>query len=198
MNIFIAIITLCLAALSYGLYFRDVFRGHTRPHGVTWAIWAGLNGFIFVQQLVNGAGPGAWVTGIAAIANLCIFILSFRYGERNITRFDWLCLGLVGVAFSYWVFTADITGTIISAVVIFILGLLPTIRKSYRHASEETATTFALNGIKFLLAFFALDVVSFVTGVYPLTLFVANLGFAVYLVFLRKFVKQTKRTKRRA
>lgn len=196
MNIFIAILTLCLAFVSYGFYFRDIFRGVTRPHGVTWAVWAGLNSFIFIQQLTHGAGPGAWVTGIAAIANLCIFVLSFKYGERNVTKFDWLCLGLVAVAFSYWFFTADLTGTIVSAVVIFILGFLPTIRKSFRHASEETALTFGLNGIKFLLAFFALDVVSIVTGVYPLMLFVANLGFALYLLFLRKFVKQTKRIKR--
>lgn len=197
MNILIAVLTLCIAVVSYGLYFKDVFRGLTKPHGVTWAIWSGLNGFIFVQQLINGAGPGAWVTGLAAIANLCIFFLSFHYGERNVTKFDWLCLGLVGVAFSYWIFTADITGTIISAIVIFILGLLPTIRKSFRRASEETATTFALNGVKFLLAFFALDAVTFVTGVYPLTLFVANLGFALYLVFLRKFVPQANSKKRR-
>jgi len=193
MNIAIAILTLCIAAVSYGLYFHDMFKGKTKPHSVTWLIWAGLNGFIFSQQLLNGAGPGAWVTGAAALANAAIFALSFKYGEKKISMFDWLCIGLVVVVFGVWLGTADSELTILAAISIFMLGLLPTVIKAHKKPSEETALTFLLNGIKFLLAFYALETVTFVTAAYPLSLFVANTLLGIYLLKVRAHRKHKAR-----
>jgi hypothetical protein len=193
----IAVLTLLIALMSYGIYIRDVLAKKTRPHGMTWMIWGVLNAFIFYEQIIHGAGPGAWVTGLAAVANFVIFILSFRYGEKNITLFDWICLLLVGVAFSVWLSSADAVLVVIMAIAVFIIGLLPTVRKVYVGKSNETIITFFLNSLKFFLAVFALQTLSIVTVVYPLTLFVVNLLFALYLVYeWRKKQPLRKRRKR--
>lgn len=185
MSELIGIVALLLAVVSYGLYIRNTLTGHTRPHAVTWLIWATLNGFVFSEQLIGGAGPGAWVTGGAAAANIVIFILALRFGERSIARLDWLCIALVGVMLTFWFQIDDPTISVVLAVIISALGLLPTIIKSTRNAHEETALTFALNGIKFLLSLTALTTVTVATALYPLALFVMNTGFAIYLIVAR-------------
>lgn len=186
MNEIIGVLALGISAVSYGLYIANTLRGHTRPHAITWLIWAALNSLVFMTQVTNGAGPGAWVTGSAALANMVIFILSLRFGERSINRLDWVTLILVTLLLGLWVQVSDPTAAIVLAVVISALGLLPTILKASRNAHEETALTFALNGTKFLLAMTALSTVTVVTALYPLSLFVMNMGFALYLVVARR------------
>lgn len=196
MAIVIGFITILISIISYSLYIKDTLKGKTKPHGMTWLIWAFLNGFIFFQQMTHDAGPGSWVTASAAVACLTIFILSFRYGEKNITHLDWLCLVLVTAMFGYWFANPDPIIAVLLAVIVFLLGLLPTIRKSYRRAAEETIATYALNGVKFFIALFALSTIDVVTVAYPLTLFVVNISFAGYLLYSRKYVKQTKRKRK--
>ncbi len=194
-SITLAIITLLIGLISYGIYIRDVLLSKTRPHGMTWVIWGVLNSFIFYQQIMNGAGPGAWVTGMAAVANFIIFTLSFKYGEKNVTLFDWICLLLVGIAFSVWLSNPDPNLAVLMAIAIFIIGLLPTVRKVFLGKSNETIITFFLNSSKFLIAVFALQSFSIVTAAYPLTLFIVNLLFALYLVYEWKKRKVVKRRK---
>lgn len=198
----IGIISVLLAVVSYGLYIFNTVKGRTRPHAMTWLIWGGLNGFVFFEQVAAGAGAGAWVTGGAAIANAFIFLLALHYGERNITRFDWFVLGLVGLLLLIWARIQDPTLSVLLAVTIFLAGFIPTLVKASKNAFEETALTYALNGTKFFLSFLALSTVTVVTAVYPLTLFVVNVGFAVYLVLARRRMparlrRKAERAKRR-
>ena len=178
----LGLITIGIAFFSYGFYLSDVFHGKTKPHGLSWLIWGILNTLIWYQQMTHGAGPGAWVTGVAAIANFVIFLTAFKYGERNITKLDWLCGGFALVAIAAWAVSPNGTISTTLACVVFILGLIPTFRKSLVNAHEETAITFALNSLKFLVALFALQAVTFTTAAYPLVLFLANGFFAIFLI----------------
>jgi len=196
MSDIIGVVSLLIAVISYGAYIRNIFRDKTKPHAITWLVWSILNTLVFFEQMESGAGPGAWVTGVAGLANLAIFVLALRYGERNITRFDWLCLGLVAVMLAFWSTISDPTLIVVIAVSIYLAGLFPTIRKVSKKANEETALTYGLNGFKFLLAFFALQSVTIATALYPLTLFIVNGSFVVYLLWARQQQGKTKRRKR--
>ncbi len=182
----IGLVSLGIAIISYTIYITHTVRGSTKPHAITWLIWALLNGFVFSEQLAAGAGPGAWVTGAASIANVAIAGLALFKGERTITHLDWLCLALTSVLLFSWQTIEDPSIAVVLAVIIFMIGFVPTLRKSVTRAHEETATTFALNGIKFLLAIAALSTLSVATVLYPLVLGIANLGFALYLIFMRR------------
>lgn len=186
MNDVIGLISLAIAVVSYGIYIRNTLSGHTKPHAVTWLIWSLLNGFVYLEQSLNGAGPGAWVTCGAAIANFVIFLLALRQGERHVTRFDWVCLALVLGLLVSWSNITDPNLAVLLAIVIFITGFIPTLRKASKNAHEETALTFGLNGLKFFLALLALEVVTITTALYPLTLFVVNSAFALYLLIARR------------
>jgi len=192
----IGIASLFIAALSYGAYVFNIYRGKTKPHAITWLVWSILNTLVFFEQFESGAGAGAWVTGAAGIANFIIFVLALRYGERNITRFDWLCLGLVATMLIFWSQVSDPLLVVVIAISIYLAGLFPTIRKASQKAHEETALTYGLNGFKFLLAFFALQTVTVVTALYPLTLFIVNTLFTLYLLKARQQQVRVKRKRR--
>lgn len=199
MMIWVGLLSVLLAVISYSIYFRDIFRRKTKPHGVTWLVWAVLNGCIFLQQLTHDAGAGAWVTGVAALGSIVIFLLSFRYGERNVTRLDWFCLVIAAIVMGLWLQGINDTLTVILACTVFIIGFIPTLRKSYTNPYEETITTFGLNSTKFFLALFALNSVTLVTGLYPVVLSSINAYFVVFLIIRRKIVgRQRTKVKRRA
>jgi len=185
MTTWLGLLTVLIAILSYSFYFRDMFKGKTKPHTLTWLIWGLLNTFIFMQQLTHGAGPGAWVTAVAGFANLLIFVFSFKYGERRITIIDWICLIGAAILLVLWLQTSDATLSVMLASLIFVVGFIPTIRKAWSKAHEETAITFALNSLKFFIALFALGSVSIVTAFYPAVLFVLNGAFAIFLIVKR-------------
>jgi hypothetical protein len=186
MNLLLGILSLVIAIISYSIYFKDMFRGRTKPHGFTWLIWAALNGLIFYQQLTHDAGPGAWVTGFAAIVDGIVFVSSLKYGSRNVSYFDWMCLLLAGIAILVWVYSVDSALSVILASSTFAIGFIPTVRKSFARPGEETAITFGLNGIKFLIALLALTTISITTALYPFVLFVLNISFAIFLLIHRK------------
>lgn len=197
--IWLGIVSVILAIISYSLYFRDTFTGRTKPHTITWLVWAALNTFIFIQQLTHDAGPGAWVTGVAAVANLIIFILSFTHGVRTINRLDWFCLIVSIIIMALWLQNGNDELTVVLASAIFVVGFIPTFRKAYTQPHQETITTFALNSLKFFLAVFALNSLTVVTGFYPLVLAITNGAFVVYLLVRRKKVHhRTRKLKRRA
>ncbi|TAL14642.1 hypothetical protein EPN95_02250 [Patescibacteria group bacterium] len=181
MSAFLGYLTILIAIVSYSFYIHDVFGHKTKPHGFTWFTWALLNTFIFYEQVIHGGGPGAWVTGVAAIANTVIFFLAFKYGERNITKLDWFCLVTALFALGIWWINSDAVLSVILACAVFVIGFIPTFRKSLHRAHEETAITFALNSLKFLIALFALNAFTLTTALYPLVLFVVNGFFAIFL-----------------
>ena len=69
--------------------------------------------------------------------------------------------------------------------VIDALGFVPTFRKSYSRPFEETAVTYAISGLKFVVAILALENLSLVTWLYPASLVLMN-GLFVGMVLTRR------------
>lgn len=182
----IGIITLIIAVISYGFYFKDIFRLRTKPHAITWLVWALLNGMTFLTQRSNGAGAGGWVTGFAAFASFFIFITSIYYGEKNITKLDWFCLAAALVVLCLWYRQGSSVLAVALAALTFIIGFIPTVRKSIHKPHQETSITFFLNGFKFLLAITALDTISLATALYPSVIVAMNFGFVSLLIIRRR------------
>jgi len=197
MHVLLGVVTILIAVVSYSLYFRDVLAGKTKPHAFTWLIWSSLNLLVFYTQLTNNGGPGAWVTGAAAVANGIIFLLALRYGERNIAWLDWLCLAAALLSLAVWLVYPDGEASILLASAVFVIGFIPTFRKSIHRAHEETAITFALNSVKFFIALFALTSISITTAVYPFLLFLVNGFFAGFLLSRQHSAAHNKKGGRR-
>ncbi|HJQ08169.1 MAG TPA: hypothetical protein VJ836_01655 [Candidatus Saccharimonadales bacterium] len=175
-----------LALYSYIPYFRDIFAGKTKPHAFSWLVWFLLTAIAFVAQVNDNAGAGAWVTGFTALIALFIFMAAITRGEKNITRSDWLCLVGAFLSMGLWTITNSPFTAVILITIIDALGFAPTFRKAFYKPQEETAITFALSAIKFVIAIAALTNYTIVTVLYPASLVVMNGLFVAMLMLRRK------------
>src|ERR1700722_1412247 len=89
--------SLLIAIVGYVPYVKNILKGNTKPHALSWLVWAVLSAIAFAVQLTHNAGAGAWLMGFTALVTFTIFLLSLRYGERNILIVDWLSLVFAGI-----------------------------------------------------------------------------------------------------
>lgn len=182
----LGLLAVIIGFIGYVPYFRTIFNGKTKPHAFTWLVWGVLTGIAFVGQVVGEGGAGAWVTGFTALVSFTIFALALVKGKKDFPKADWLCLGGCILALALWAFTNDPLSAIILITVIDALAFAPTFRKSHSKPYSEPAFTYALSGLKFLIALFALQELSLVTVLYPASLVIMNGAFVILLLVQRK------------
>lgn len=187
---FLGVLAIVIGLIGYVPYFRSIFNGKTKPHAFTWLVWGILTAIAFGGQIVGKGGSGAWVTGVTAFISFTIFVLALVKGKKDFPLADWLCLGGCMIGLALWAITGDPLGAIILITVIDMLAFAPTFRKSYSKPYSEVAFTYALSGIKFLVALFALQQLSAVTVLYPASLVLTNGAFVTLLVIRRAQLRE--------
>jgi hypothetical protein len=185
-KIIVALIAATLEVVANFPYIRDILAKKTKPHFFTWLIWTLLTWISFFILVSEGAGVGAWVTGVTAVTCLAILVLSFFFGERKITISDWVCLMLALFALVLWKNANDVFLAMIIIVTVDTLGFIPTFRKSFSKPYEETLSTYLLVIGKHILTLLALQMYTPTTILYPSILFLTNFLFAIMLVIRRK------------
>lgn len=178
-------IAVIIAVISYIPYFRDIFAGKTKPHAFTWLVWAILNGIAFAGQVHDNGGAGAWAVGFTTLATFSIFLIALVKGEKDIRRFDWLCLIGAMLSLIPWIITSEPLISVILITIIDVFGFMPTVRKSIRKPHQETLTTYALSTLKYGLVVAALQSYTLVTVLFPLSIAILN-GLFVLLLLIRR------------
>lgn len=170
----IATIAAILAVIGNVPYLVDVVRGRVKPHAYTWFVWTIVSATVFFGQLMKGAGVGAIPTAAAEIFTLIIFLLSLKYGFKDIKRIDtvFLVLALAGVV--PWVLTQDPTISVAIAVAIDVIAFIPTLRKTWTEPRTESPTLFAVNVVRHILALFALEAYNIATMLHSIAMIVTN------------------------
>jgi hypothetical protein len=185
-KVILSSLAVLIALISYIPYFRNIFLGRTKPHAFSWLVWSVLTGIAFAAQVVEKGGAGAWVTGFTAVACFTIFVFALFRGKRRFPLFDWLCLLAAFAGIALWVYTDNPAIAVVIVTLTDALAFAPTFRKGYQKPFEETASTFALSSLKFLIALFALESYSLATWLYPASLVLMNGAFVVMLLIRRK------------
>lgn len=188
-KIILGILAVMTGIFAYIAYFRNIFSGRTKPHAFSWLVWGILTAIAFFAQISGGAGPGAWVTGTTILICLAIFFVALFKGEKDFPFADWLCLAGAAAALLAWFLTKNPTLSVILIVITDALAFIPTYRKGFFKPYEETATSFALNGLKFVFAIPALNSINIITALYPAYLILANWIFVGMLLFRRNAIK---------
>lgn len=171
--------------IQYAVYIKDVLGGKTRPHAFSWFVWGLPCGVIFVAQFLSGGGAGTWATAMTAVLCTMIFVLSLFYGEKNITKLDWISLFVALFSILLWIIVKDPLGSVILITIIDVVGFAPTIRKSIQKPNEETLNTYVFGGLKWILALFAMSNFSLAIWLYPVAMVAANWSFVGMLVVRR-------------
>ena len=126
-----------------------------------------------------------YVTLSAGIIGGIITIFAFRNKEKDITRFDWICLALASVSLVMWLFAKQPVLSMLLVITTEVISFIPTIRKSWRAPYTETLSSYITNFFRFIIALLALNKYTFVAVGYPATWLFLNGSFALLLVYRR-------------
>ena len=183
----IVIVACILAFIGNVPYLLDVLKKKVQPHPYTWFVWTLVSGIVFFGQVVKGAGIGAVPTFVAEIFTLIIFLLSLKYGFKNIQKVDtyFFMFALLGII--PWILTKDPTISVIVAVSIDIIAFVPTLRKTWKYPSTETRLLYGMNVLRHVLTLFSLQTYNIATTLHSVTMIMSNTLMVYFLSRKNKY-----------
>ena len=175
-----------LGLLSFVFYFRDIFRGITKPHIFTWIVWTLLTGLTSLIQFSEGGGAGAWVAGVESLSCLGVAVLAYSRGEKDITLTDWICFGGALLAIGVWLLADQPLTAVLLVISADALGFAPTFRKSYNKPHEETVSMYTLSASHWIFSIIALQALTLTTVLYPAVISLLDITLVATLLLRRK------------
>lgn len=190
-KLILGVIAAVLAFVVHIPYIWGICHGKITTHLFTWVIWTLMTSIVLAAQIVSGAGPGAWSTAAVLVPCIIITILSLRYGEKNITRADWVMFLGGLAAIPVWRLTDDPLGAVVIVCCIDALAFGPTFRKSWIRPETENHHLYAINAGRHVIATAAIAQYSVVTALYPVMLVGMNALMWGMLMYRRRVARST-------
>jgi hypothetical protein len=168
------IISTLLAVLAYPPYFRDIISRKTQPHAYSWLIWTITQGTATFALLYGGGGWGALGLVVGTFFVFMVFLLSLKYGTRNITFSDGVILGLAFLAVLVWWQLHQPLLAVLMVTAIDAFGFIPSLRKTFEEPWSETLWTWVVFVLSNVLGIIALQQYNFFTLTYISMLTIGN------------------------
>ncbi|MBI2780095.1 MAG: hypothetical protein HYX62_10005 [Gammaproteobacteria bacterium] len=180
-------IAIALTFVAFFPYIRSIMQGKIKPHVFSWIIWGSTTFIVFLAQLEDNGGAGAWPIGVSGIITIYVAIISFvKRSDITITKTDWMFFLAAMVSLPFWYFTSDPLWAVIILTSVDVFGFGPTIRKAYSFPFEEQLTFFALFMIRNLIAIMALENYSITTVLFPAVIASACLFLILMVTYRRR------------
>ena len=192
----LGLIAVGLALACYAPIFWGIFYGTVKPHLYTYLIWSILTVIAFLASWFYGGGAGSWSLGVSALLVMGVFILSFRYGTKDVTKSDTAYTVGALITIIPWVLTKDATLSIILLTIIEIFSFVPTLRKTWNDPYSEPFSSWSLNTVRHAVSIMALGAFSIVTVLYPAALVVLNALLAGEILLRRSQKAQANKAPR--
>ena len=181
-----AILASVLGAIFFIPYIRNIFARKTEPHIYSWLIWSILQMVGTIIMFRGGARLGVLWLFIESLSCFFVFLLSFKYGTKNITKFDTICLFGALIAIFIYVFLHNPLLSIITISLIDFVGFLPTFRKSYEEPQTETASVYIASAFSYIFGILALSSYTLTTTFYLTSLMITNATCWLIIVLRRR------------
>ena len=171
---------------SFYPYVRDIRNGTIKPHVFSWFIWSITTLIVFLAQLADGGGWGAWPIGLSGVITVGVTLLAWqRYCLFNVTRWDWGFLVSAGVALILWALTDNPLWAAVIMTTVDVLGFAPTLRQAYHHPHQEQVGFYLWFVIRNILVCLALENLTITTLVFPVATGIAS-GLLVAVILYRR------------
>jgi hypothetical protein len=182
----LGLLSVALAVLAAVIYIAQTLRGEVRPHPLSWFLFGILSLTGYLVQRDEGARQGSWTLLAMTIICFTFVAASVARGERSFSRQEWAFVAAAGAVFVLYMFTRDANVAAGLTTAIDALGYGPTFVRGWSRPWKDSATSFALNGVKFVPSLMAMDPISFATSSYPATLLVLNMAVTIMLLWRRR------------
>lgn len=161
-------IAIALTLFAFLPYIRSIQTGKTRPHVFSWIIWGSVTFVVFLAQLADHGGAGAWPIGVSGLITIYVAFLAYsKKSDSSITHSDWLFLIAAMTSLPLWYFTSDPLSAVVILTTVDLAGFGPTFRKAYAFPFEEKLLFFALIALRNAIAILALQNYSATTVLFP-------------------------------
>ena len=149
-------------------YIRSIRNGRTRPHAISWIIWTLGTFVVFVAQIADGAGAGAWPVGVSGLLTAYVAVLAYsRRTDTSTTRTDWVFLALAAIALPAWLLTSSPLLAVALLTGVELAGFGPTFRFAFTHPYDERVGFYSLGAVRNVLTVAALEHYSLTTALFP-------------------------------
>lgn len=191
MNEIFSSFSILLTLYAYLPYAYSIHQGHTKPHVFSWLIWGITTFIVFLAQLDDNGGVGAWPLGLSGIITIYIAILAYsKKGDYSITTLDWWFLITALLSLPVWLVTNNPLWAVIILTTIDLLGFGPTIRKAKQYPHHEQASFYALFVIRNIFSVIALEHYSLTTVLFPIATGIACLWLVWIIWHGKKLTKK--------
>lgn len=186
-KIFLSAVAIVLTFIAFLPYIQSILQGKTRPHIFSWLIWGATTFVVFLAQLADKGGPGAWPIGVSGVVTIYIAYLAYRKkSDKTITRIDGLFFLLAMTSLPLWYLTSDPLWAVVILTLVDVLGFGPTFRKAYVYPFEEQLRLYAIMSARNLIAIMTLEHYSLTTVLFPAVIAVVCLVFVLMVIFRRQ------------
>ena len=187
----IGLAAIAITFIAYAPYIKTTLDGTTKPHLFSWLIWAITTLIVFLAQLADEGGAGAWPTAISGLLTLYIAYLAYiKKTDNTISPYDWIFLWLAISSIPLWYITSDPLWAVVILTTIDALGFGPTIRKAYHYPYEENLTFYTLFAIRSIISIFALENYSITTLLFPVVIALLSIIFVIMVNIRRKMISR--------
>ncbi len=173
-----------LSIPGYVIYNLVVVRRAANPSRTTWWVWTMVSGVQLVSYYHAGARATLVIPMIYFMGRLVTALISLKYGDGGWSKFDRVCLMVVGMSLMLWaVFDSPLIVLVLTLCLDF-FGALPTIRKVYQNPESEAAVGWVFWYVGALVNLWAIENWRFSIAIQPLYLVGVN-GLMVLLLLRR-------------
>ena len=177
------VLSVIIMVIAYAVYMWQTARSEdVRPHPFSWFLWGFVTAVVYLVQITQKRRTRK--LGCRVYGNL---LLSDRHTQSS-SNTDGVSRYLIGCQLLLGCWYSDTTWLLrirpsqrILATITDVIGYGSTIKKGWVEPHKDSATSFALNSLKFVPSLFALQAYSLATWLYPATLVLMNGAVALML-----------------
>jgi hypothetical protein len=182
----LSVVAIALTLLAFLPYIRSILKGKIKLHMFSWVIWGSTTFIVFLAQLEDDGGAGAWPIGVSGIITIYIALLAYvKRSDITITKIDWVFFIVAMASLPFWYFTSNPLWAVIILTTVDIFGFGPTVRKAYIEPFEEQLTFFALFTVRNIIAIMALENYSLTTVLFPAAIALSCLLLILVVLYRR-------------
>ncbi len=185
----LSVIAIALTFIAFFPYIRSIMQEKIRPHVFSWVIWGSTTFIVFLAQLEDDGGAGAWPIGVSGIITIYVAVLAFiKRSDITITKTDWVFFLAAMSSLPFWYFTSDPLWAVIILTIVDIFGFAPTFRKAYHFPFDEQLSFFMLFMARNSLVIMALEHYSLTTVLFPAVIALACLLLILMIAYRRRLL----------
>ncbi|MEJ0002314.1 MAG: hypothetical protein WDN09_04075 [bacterium] len=172
-----------IALMAFIPFIIAILSKKAKPSIITWTTWAIVNLLLLKSYYDSGAHNTLWLPITFFTGDVIICLLSLKYGEKIITRFDKICIALTVLnILGIVLFSYDKHAVLALSVITLFVGGLPTVKKSWLRPQNENRLVWSMFTVAAVLNLLSIEDWSrWEIIAHPLYVFLIDVGVATIL-----------------